>query len=238
MPNGKGQCAAAMKKIIIAHELHALLERNETFLHRTGMTEFIAATNEEILSLHRDRRADLIISLLDMPGMSSEQLCSLIRADEDLRAVSIIMVCANTPAAIERSAQCRVNAVLLQPVHPLVLTVKAQQLLDIAARGTLRVLLSANIDFHAGDESFFCRSRNISATGMLIETDKLLTAGDRMSCLFYLPSARKIEVSGKIVRALPRTPGDEDYQYGFMFTDITPETRQVLIDFVGKSSHK
>ena len=228
-----------MKKIVIAHELHALLERKETFLSRTDITAaFVAATNEEVLNLHRDRRADLIITLLDMPGMSSEQLCSLIRADDDLRAVSIIMACANTPAAIERTAQCGVNAVLPQPVDPSVLTAKAQQLLDIAARGTLRVLLSVDLDSRSEDESFFCRSRNLSATGMLIQTEKLLVVGDRMSCLFYLPNARKIEVSGKIARALRKVPGDVENQYGFMFTDISPETRRALIYFVGQPANK
>jgi DNA-binding response OmpR family regulator len=227
-----------MKKIIIAHELHDLLERNETFLNRADMTAFVAATNEEVLKLHRARRADLIIALLDLPGMSSEQLCSQIREDKDLREVSIIMVCANFPESIERSARCRVNAVLLQPVHPLVLTVKSHQLLNIAARGTLRVPVSAGIDGRTGNESIVCRSKNLSATGMLIESEKLLAEGARMSCVFHLPNARKIEVSGAIVRALKHAPRDEEYQYGFMFTDITPETRQALIDFVGKLSNK
>jgi DNA-binding response OmpR family regulator len=227
-----------MKKIIIARELHALLARHETFLNRTDITAFVAATNEEVLDLHRARRADLIIVLLDLPGMSSKQLCSLIRADDDLRGVSIIMVCVNTPETIKRAAQCRVNSVLPQPVDPFVLTSKAQRLLDIAARGRLRVLLSIDFDSRSEDEAFFCRSRNLSATGMLIETEKQLAVGDRMFSLFYLPNARKIEVSGRIVRALRKAPGDEEYQYGYAFTDISPETRQALIDFLGQPSNK
>ena len=142
------------------------------------------------------------------------------------------MVCENTPEAIEQSKQCRANAVLPRPVHPVALMEQAQQLLDIAARETLRVLLSARVESHVGDVSFFCRSRNISATGMLIETDTPLAKGDRLSCLFYLPNAKKIQASGKIVRAIQQAPGDDDYQYGLMFTDMTLEDKQVLSGFV------
>jgi DNA-binding response OmpR family regulator len=179
---------------------------------------------------------NLIITQLDMPGMASEQFCSMIRGDEDLRAVSMIMVCNATPEAIDRSAQCKANAVLPHPVHPFVLLVKAQQLLDIAARGTLRVLLSASVEGLVDDEPFVCRVRNISATGMLIECDTPLSEGARLSGMFYLPNARKIEVSGKIIRSLQQSPGQEEYQYGLMFTNITAETKRLLTDYIEQES--
>lgn len=225
-----------MKKVLIAQDLHVLLEQDKTFLNRTDFTVFIMGTNDEALNIHRRERVNLIITNLDMPGMDSQQFCSRIREDKDLRAVSMIMVCPNTPEAIEQSARCRVNAVLLQPVHPLLLMVKAQQLLDIAARETLRVLLNASIDGSARNTSFFCRSRNVSATGMLIETNKQFAEGARLSCLFYLPNSKKIEAKGKIIRTKGQAPGAKDNIYGLMFTDIAPEVKQSLLDFVESSA--
>jgi DNA-binding response OmpR family regulator len=227
-----------MKKVLIARDIHELLEQNKTFLDRTDFRVFIAATNDEALDIHRTERVDLIITQLDMPGMTSEQFCSLIRDDADLRATSIIMVCPNTPQAIERAGRCGTNALLLQPIHPVVLMVKAQQLLDIAGRETLRVLLSANVDSHSDVESFFCRTVNVSATGMLIETNKFLAEGTRLSCSFYLPNAKKIQVSGKIIRSTEQAPGGEEFQYGLMFTDISAEAKQLLVDFIVKTSLK
>jgi CheY-like chemotaxis protein len=227
-----------MKKILIARDLHVLLEQNDTFLKRTDLVVFVAATNDEALKIHRVERVNLIIAQLDMPGIASEQFCSMIREDEDLRSVSMIMVCADTPEAIERSVQCRANVVLQYPVHPFVLMVKAQQLLDIAAREMLRVLLSASVDGRIDDEPFLCRVRNISATGMLIESDTPLAEGTRLFCTFYLPNAMKIEVSGKIIRSLEQTPGHEDHQYGLMFTDITAKTKRLLADYIEHTSLK
>jgi len=42
------------------------------------MRVFTATTTDEVLQIHRAVRVDLIIISLDMPGMSSEQLCSLL----------------------------------------------------------------------------------------------------------------------------------------------------------------
>jgi DNA-binding response OmpR family regulator len=229
---------AAMKKILIARDIHDLLQSSNTFLSRTDFTVLVAETNDELLKIHRAKRVNLIITKLDMPGMPSEELCSLIRGDVDLRAVSLIMVCQDTRAAIEQSTRCRANAVLLSPVHPVLLMAKAQQLLDIAERETLRVLLNASVETLSKDESFYCRTRNVSATGMLIETDQPLNEGDRLTCVFYLPNARKVTASCKIIRTIERAPGDEDYQYGLMFTNLTPESKKLLSDYVEELSRK
>jgi CheY-like chemotaxis protein len=227
-----------MKKILIAQDIYALLEHDKSFLERTGFKVFVAALSDEALRIHRFERVNLIITQLDMPGMVTERFCSLIREDEDLRAVSMIMVCADSPEAIARSAECRANAVLLQPVHPLTLMITAQQLLDIAAREPVRVLLNASVDGRAVDKSFYCRVRNISATGMLIDTRKPLAKGALLSCKFSLPNTQKIEVPGKIVRSVEQSPGQDMHHYGLMFTDVAPETRQLLIAYVNNASRK
>jgi DNA-binding response OmpR family regulator len=221
-----------MKKVLIAHELHALLEQDRSFLERTDIQVFLAGTNDEVLSLHRAERVDLIISKLDLPGMASDKLYGLIREDTELRTVSTILCCANMPEAIKRSSQCRVNAVLLEPLHSVLLMAKAQQLLDIAARETIRVLLGVVIDGRFGDEAFYCRTKNISATGMMIETRKRLVEGSRLTCQFYLPDATRIQAAGKIVRIIQQTSGGGDQQYGLMFTDIASEVRQLIADYV------
>jgi DNA-binding response OmpR family regulator len=227
-----------MKKVVIAHDIHALLEQDNTFLDRTDMQVFVAATNDEVLKVHRTERVDLIMTKFDLPGMASEKLFNLIREDPTLRSVSIIMSCANTPEAIKDSSRCRANAVLLEPLHPVLLMAKAQQLLDIAARETIRVLVGVIVNGLSGGEAFYCRTRNISTTGMMIETNKRIAEGTRLSCQFYLPDATRIQVTGKIVRIIQQTAEDEGYQYGLMFTDLTSDVKQQLVDYVKARSRR
>ena len=225
-----------MKKVLIASDIRALLGRDNSFLDRTDLQVFVAATNDEMLKVHREERVDLIMTKLDMPGLASQKLCSLIREDPSLRTVSIIMSCANTPAAIEGSSRCRANAVLLEPLHPALLMAKAQQLLDIAARETIRVLVGVVLNGRFGEEAFFGRTRNISTTGMMIVGRKRLAEGTRVSCQFSLPDAKLIQASGKIVRINQQAAGEDGYQYGLMFTDLASEAKQLLADFVQAQS--
>jgi len=227
-----------MKKALIARDIHALLEQDSAFLDRTDIQVSMVETNDDVLKVHRAERADLIMTRLDLPGMASEKLFDLIREDPALRTVSVLMACANTPEAIKESSRCRVNAVMLDPLHPVLLMAKAQQLLNIAARETIRVLLGVVIDGRFGEEAFYCRSKNISATGMMIETRRRLAEGARLSCQFYLPDATKIQTTGKIVRIIQQTSGGEDLQYGLMFTDVAPEVQKLLADFVEARSKR
>ncbi len=227
-----------MKKVLIAHDIHVLLGQDKNFLDRTDLQVFVAATNDEMLKVHRAERVDLIMTKLVLPGLASEKLFNLIREDPALRTVSIIMSCANDPKAIEASSRCRVNAVLLEPLHPVLFMAKAQQLLDIAVRETIRVLAGVTVDGLFGNEAFYCRTRNISTTGMLIETRKRIAEGTRLYCQFHLSDATRIQTSAKIVRITQQTSGEGGYHYGLMFTDVAPEVKQLLVDFVEAQSRR
>ncbi len=225
-----------MKKILIAHDLHALLKDSRDFKDWQDVRLFVSASNDEALQIHRSEQVNLIITELEMPGMSIEEFCSTIRGDAGLRKVSIIMICANNVDAVERSLRCRTNAVLLRPVHPLVLTTKARQLVDVPERETYRALLSASLKGRP-QERFFCRSRNISAAGVLIETDKQLVEGARLSCSFLLPESREVvHVSAKVVRMIEQARPEDGHQYGLMFTDIPPRVKQMLAEYVQKKA--
>ncbi len=221
-----------MKKVLIANEAHDLLKQDKRFLDRADITLFFAASNDEVLKTHRAERLNLIILKLGMPGMSSEQLCSLIREDAGLRAVSVIMLCENNQQAIEQALRCRTNAVLLAPVHPLLLGVKAEQLVDVAKREPYRALVAVTLEGGSRKATFFCRSRNISPAGILLETDQRLADGARLSCSFLPPhSTTVVHASGKIVRTVERAALKEGRLYGVMFTDLSPDVRKQLMSY-------
>lgn len=224
-----------MKKVLIASDAYDLLKQDKRFLDRTDITLFVARSNDEVLQIHRAEKVHLIILKLGMPGMSSEQLCSLIREDEALRMVSIILLCENSPQTIEQALRCRTNSVLLAPVHPLLLGVKAEQLVDVAKREPYRSLVAVILDGGSRSATFFCRSRNISPTGILLETDQRLRDGLRLSCSFLPPhSTTVVHASGKIVRTVERASPKEGRLYGVMFTDLSPDVRQQLTSFTAE----
>src|SRR5512147_528266 len=105
-----------MKKILLADGLRDLFAESGGFLYRADIVLFTAATNDEALMIHERERVDLIVTRLDLPGTATEGFFSAIRADEELRRVSTIIICKDTLAQRERCKQCRANAVFTMPV--------------------------------------------------------------------------------------------------------------------------
>ena len=223
-----------MKKIIIAEALKLMLDKGEGFLRRADVTVFTAATNDDILAIHQAEKVNLIITELDMPGTSSEQMCSLIRKDERLRRVSLFLLCRNTAADHERVSRCNPNAVLTHPFDAHQLLDKAQQLMDIPWRGAFRVLLSVNVEGNSKEKAFFCRSENISTSGLLIETERTFVKGDRLACSFFLPDSRQLVAHGEVVRALTQTTQKSLNRYGIKFSELAPEVKTAIETFVEK----
>lgn len=76
-----------MKKILITDSLKYLVS-GENILSRANIQIFTAASSQEILSIHKSEKADLIIIDLDMPDMPGDKLCSMLRK-EPFRAAGI-----------------------------------------------------------------------------------------------------------------------------------------------------
>jgi DNA-binding response OmpR family regulator len=225
-----------MKKILVTDKVMTIIEKEKSFLDREGVKLFTATTNDDVLSSHRTEKVDMIIADLHTPGMKIEELCAAIRSDIVLSNVSLIVLCPDNAADIERSAQCQANSVLTLPMDPAQLLDKVRQLMDISWRESYRVLVSVSVSGSNKDKSFFCRSGNISTTGMLIETEKAFEKGDQLTCSFFLPDAAQIKTSGEIVRVSKQAAGSKSRQYGIRFSMLPPEAKSAIEVFVEKKS--
>ena len=223
-----------MKKILIAEALKSYIAKEKSFLKREDITVYSAATTDDMLKIHRSEKVSLIISQIDMPGMSAEQLCAQIRNDEALRQVSLLMISPDTSSDRERASRCKPNAIMTLPVNTAQLLEKAQLLLDIPWRGSFRVLLSVAVEGDDKGNAFFCGSENISSSGLLIETDRAILKNDRVTCKFFLPGSEQIVVRGEVVRIMKRDAGKNVYQYGIRFLEIDQSAQTSIASFVKK----
>lgn len=221
-----------MIKLILSPDIKALLTQQENILDRSEVQIFTADTNEEALNIHRAEKARLIVIQLKRFGMSSRRFCSIIREDPELSRVSIVLICANIPSEVEECSQCKANAVLTRPPNTAVLLEMARELLSIASRASYRCLLSVAVDSAIDGASFFCRSVNISSTGMLIEAEHALAKGDSLTCSFFLPTGGRINVLSEVVRDSRPPYGSGANQYGLRFVQLSTEDRQKLEEFI------
>jgi hypothetical protein len=143
--------------------------------------------------------------------------------------VSVIAVCGDPDRAAERCRQAGANAVIPKPVDPDALFARVAELLVVPPRKDVRVLLRATVDGREGTESFFGTTLNISLSGMLVEIDRILRPGDRMTCSFRI-SHQEIVSECKIVRTV-RSPSGRQL-YGVRFGNLDTKSLIVIEQFV------
>jgi two-component system OmpR family response regulator len=227
-----------MKKIVLAQDLNTILRKRNSFLDRADMRVFTATTTDEVLEIHSKVHVDLAIISLDMPGMSSKQLCSQLKEDAEHGAVPVIVVCAHSERAKERGSHCGANVVITRPIKPAQLLTKAKKLLGLSWRETYRVLLNIAVEGSISNNRFVCNSLDISLDGMLIETDQVFKVSDRISCSFFLPDMSQVHTTGEIVRTIIPAPGAKGNWYGVHFLDVSPDAERILETFIDANASK
>ena len=100
----------SMKKILIVDDLASFVDKEKSILNRADFKIYTAMSGEEALKIHKADQMDMIVTDLEMPGLPGDKLCSIIRQDETLKNVSVIIVCSNSAADRAKVARCQANA--------------------------------------------------------------------------------------------------------------------------------
>jgi len=219
-----------MKKIIVAESLLPVFDSNNSICKRGGITLFVASSSEEIVNLHGVKNADLIITGQVFPLMGAEKLCAAIRRDDQLKHVSIIVTSDNSEESGDSCLKAGANAFIPAPIDPVALFSKVSELLLVPQRKEMRVLLRSSVKGVEGEASFFAASQNISISGMMLETDRSLVPGDRLTCSFNI-AHNEIRVSCMIVRADKASSGR--HRYGVQFLNLETKSLIIIENFVG-----
>ena len=218
-----------MNKILIVNKLQSFLERNESFLNRVGFKIYTATSSLEAMQIHRAHRVKLIIAMLDMPVISGDMLCSLIRQDPVLKKVSILLICQPTPSQIERASTCGANAWICKPVQPGLLLQEVAKLIAIPTRIDHR----ANVHGIVRCKWFSGISQNISVSGILCETNVEIDPDELITSMSVSISSREIVTDAKVIRSVKLPNGL--YNYGVQFIGLSPEHRKEIEALVEKN---
>ncbi|MBA4373197.1 MAG: hypothetical protein C0402_10095 [Thermodesulfovibrio sp.] len=222
-----------MKRVIIAEDINAVLRKEHNFLSRSDISIAVAESNSSAFALHKQQQADLIIAKLDDQELTGEKLCSLIRKDSKLRNVSIMIVCSGDSADLKRCVKCSANAFVSSPLNTVILLQEAYQLLNIASRKSYRLELKVKCEGTTKGRPFAGHTKNVSATGMMLESRVDLLEGDIIICAFSLPGSRKMTATAEVVRVIAGKQAKEKI-YGVCFTDVSPEAVSAIEALAGE----
>jgi CheY-like chemotaxis protein len=217
------------KKIIIAQSIQQAVTNAESLFSRGSVGVLTAATSEDLLQLHRTHKADLIIAQSALPVMGGLALCRTIRKDPGLRDVSLIMACAGDDPAVSEYRAAGCNEVLLIPVDPVRLFSTVSRMLMVQNRMAVRIPLRITVEGSAGKETFIGISHDLSVSGMLLDSARMLQPGDRLHCSFSI-GTRVVSVDCEVVRTQRTETGR--FQFGAKFVNLDAKTFVLLEHFV------
>jgi DNA-binding response OmpR family regulator len=219
-----------MKKIIIIDSLRDFIDQHAGLIAGYDNKIFYIKSGHEALEIHRKERADLLIITPDFPDMTCEELCHIIRGDDVLKRISILLVCSKEPSDIERCVRCGASDYLTQPLAPAVFLWKVTRLLNVSERTSYRVVVKVTRNDIPYAAHIFCSSKNISSSGVLLETDHVFNIGEKLTCSFFLPNSIRIVTEGQVMRFQNEENGL--IEYGVRFVDPSTSVELQIASFV------
>jgi len=217
-----------MLKILVTEALEKYVQNLQNILPTADIWINVASSAEEMLEIHRYEDFDLLVLELDTPRMGGDTLCITIREDNTLKDVSIILVSPDREDAKDRCVSCGANYIITEPVSQNAFISKVSDLIKVPDRKNLRVLMNITVNGEENDH-FYSTSRNISSSGILLETNRQLDIKTSLHFSFLL-KMKRINVNGEVVRSEQKAPNL--YYYGIRFTDIDPASKAFIDDFV------
>ncbi|GAA3343249.1 hypothetical protein GCM10020358_81240 [Amorphoplanes nipponensis] len=112
-----------MTVLLIAEDdddIRAVLER---IFRRTGFSVLVAADGRQALRMAVEARPELILTDLDMPGLTGLELCRAVRAEPALNEVPVALISGSLTPGDPRAVEAQACAVVLKPfTGPLLVT--------------------------------------------------------------------------------------------------------------------
>lgn len=234
-----------MAKALLVDDVKLFLELEKTLLMNRGMEIFTATSGKEAIEIHRREKVDLILLDFNLPDLTGADVCRVIRTDDTLKNVSIIMV--TTRGSDEDAASCLAagaNDVIAKPINRTELLKKVFKYTNISLRSDTRLLVRLQAEgLTERSEVFAGMTRNISSTGFLLETAQKFSIGDTATFNISFPGfSAKIPFKGEVAREATNFDSEKSYGgvktnfYGIIFTEVSTELKNYIDYFVKSQS--
>jgi len=116
--------------VLVADDDEDILLLVTTRLRRDGFDIISARSGDEALALVRERRPALAVLDIGMPGLDGVQVLEQIRADDDLRAMLVVLLTAKAQESdVRRGFDAGADAYVKKPFSPADLSARVGELL-------------------------------------------------------------------------------------------------------------
>jgi len=226
------------KKILLVDDVQLFLEQEKSFFNRGQFELLVADNGKEALRIIREERPDLVFMDLYMPEMDGDKCCRIIKSDEDLRKIPVIIVTKGVNEEdFERSWQSGCDDIIVKPINRHYFLAITKKYLNIRFRTTPRFIARLRICYGGNPEKLLTDySINLSTGGLFIETIDYLPVDTTVNIELFLPqNERTIGCKGRVawvnhpeLLANPNLPAG----MGLQFIDISLEDMNAVRQYI------
>jgi len=217
--------------VLIADSLKALLQIENTFLMRAGVEVVTAENGVRAVELAREKVPRLILLDLEMRQMDGAAACAAMRHDLALAFTPILIVSGIDSQEIrDRCLRAGCTEFVVKPREPEELLAIVVRILSVRERKALRVQVVFKVRGDLDHRRILGKATNLSATGLLLLSDKPLSLGSVFELEFAVPeSEHSFKVKGRVVWV--GLIADGTCESGIHFIDLTQIDQQQILDF-------
>jgi uncharacterized protein (TIGR02266 family) len=204
------------KRIVLTDDVELFLMMENTFFNREEFEMITVRGGQELLKIVRVSGPELIFMDLQMPDMSGDECCRILKDDETSRHIPVIIVSPSAGSDVQercRFAGC--DDIVTKPINRQDFMDTSRKYLNIMERADKRFPIRMAVSFGALSGAIHSDySIDLNMGGMFLETDHLYQAGTLLHLDFILQGAgTQIKcpaevawVNGPEVRKKPQLP--------------------------------
>ena len=223
-----------MKSRVLMVSSDLVRDHGQWLLNRRSLQVREVANADEALSVARAWQPNLVIFSNQLGAGPVTEFCAALRAEMSTQDTKLLLLSESLPAAGDELPV--VDGHLICPVDAEELSTTIGTLLEVAVRREPRVSLSmlmarlSGLAEDAQTPTTLANALNISASGMLLESEAILAVGARGTIDFYLPGTGQ----PLSLQCFVRGAVDElMLHYGIEFVDTPESAREQLQSFIG-----
>lgn len=227
------------KKVVLADDVELFLMLENTFLNRDEFEVITVRGGRELLKVIRATNPGMVYMDLDMPEMSGDECCRILKSDESSRHIPVVIVAPTVRAEdMERCRLAGCDDIVTKPIDRNDFMNTSRKFLQVRERGDNRRKISIPVNFGMitggikNDHSI-----DLNTGGMFLATDLVLEAGTLLHMDFTLPGDGTVIkckaivawVNGPYSRKKPQLPNG----MGVRFLDLTPAEEDAIRKCIG-----
>lgn len=224
-----------MKKVLLTSASKPLLRRNISLLENKGFHFLTTSSGSGALKLHEGSNFDLILCDAELEDMDCGDFCFALRKLNEREVVPVVIICHNTADCIAKAKQSGASAIVMRPVDPTHLLITIGSFIDMQLARSKRVVFDAPVSTMVGQLKSDCNAKDISVSGILIETEDHFELSNKIAVKFTITDGGLINASGEVVRCFRSSKGK--LRYGVKFLDLDLPDRKAIERYVATNNH-